>query len=310
MRGQTQNDMTKSKVVNDVLWTERYRPTSLADVGLDPDTRQVLQEYLDAGDIPHLLFLGPAGSGKTTVARILMQALDCVKLVLNASSERGIDTVRLKIGNFVQALTMSRLNVVFLDEADQMTSDAQTALRNLMESYADHARFILTGNYGHKIIGPIQSRCQLLTLAPPPLKERFRILSSVLQKEGIEAGPKIVLGYAEKYPDLRKMLFGAQKGYLSTGQKELPAATTQVSSASEMYEALVKKQWAVFRGYTTTAEFEPTQAMRELFWAIPDDHPRAGFLRHTIGRGVHESGFTPDPIVLFLGVVAEAMEGL
>lgn len=303
--------MTESAVVSGTLWTEVYRPTSLEDVALAPETRAVLQSYLEAGEIPHVMFLGPPGSGKTTVARILLKALDCSVLTLNASAERGIDTVRAKIGTFVTAITLSRFNVVFLDEADAMTSDAQTALRNLMESYSDRARFILTANYGHRIIGPLQSRCQVLALTPPPMKERFRILSRVLSAEGIAAQPLTIASYAEKYGDLRKMLWAAQKAFLGAGRTDLPTANTSgPTTGTEMFALLLKKDWRSFRFLTTNGEFDPQQGLKDLFWAVPDDHTRAGFLRHVFGRGVHESSFTPDPVVLFLGVVAEAMEGI
>lgn len=301
---------TSSDVISEVMWTEKYRPQTLDDLALEPENRQVLESYLDAGEIPHILLLGPAGSGKTTVSRILISELDCTALSLNASAERGIDTVRGKIGTFVTAITGSRWNIVFLDEGDAMTSDAQTSMRNLMESYAERARFIITANYAHRIIAPIQSRCQVLTFGRPPLKERYRILTSVLQKEGIEAAPNIALSYAERYPDLRAMLFAAQRAYLGNGNV-LPLATqTGPLSGQEMFQLLLSKNWTAFRRMTTSGDFDVQQALRELFWAVPDEHARAGFLRHTLGKGVHETGFTPDPIILFLGVVAEAMDGL
>jgi hypothetical protein len=198
-----------------------------------------------------------------------------------------------------------------MDEADQLTSDAQGAMRNMMESYAERARFIFTGNYGHKIIGPIQSRCQVLVFGRPPLKERYRILASVLQQEGVQFMPPVALGYAEKYPDLRAMLFAAQRAWLGGGRTVLPPAQASGPvSGAELFAALTRKQWAEFKKLTTSGDFDVQQAFRELFWAVPDDHPKAGFLRHIIGKGVHETGFTPDPIILFLGVIAECMEGL
>lgn len=320
---------TETGVLTDVLWTEKYRPTSLNDVALEPETRQVLQSYIDAGEVPHMLLVGPPGGGKTTIARILIGALDCQVLGLNASAERGIDIVRDKIGRFVTSMFMRRWNVVFLDEADEMTSDAQTAMRNLIESYADRSRFILTANKGHKIIAPIQSRCQVFTLGRPPLKERWRILTSVLEAEGIAADPQLVLGYAEKYPDMRKMLMTAQKAYLANAEHSddcasgngggcdcaspralPPAVSVETVGGAELYTLLIAKDWTSLRQRSALVDFDHQQALRDMFWAVPDNHPRAGFLRHILGRGVHETGFTPDPIVLFLGTCAEAMEGL
>lgn len=302
---------TDSSVINDVMWTEKYRPQSLDDMALEPENRAVLAQYIKEGVIPHLLLIGPSGSGKTTISRILTRTLDCVTLPLNASSERGIDTVRGKIRDFVGAVTRARWNVVFLDEADAMTSDAQTSMRNLIESFSERARFILTANYGHRIIGPIQSRCQVLAFGRPPLKERTRILMKVLAAEGITTTPQNALAYAEKYPDLRSMLWAAQRGFLGSGGKELPPAQDSgIISGEEMFKRLTSKNYTGFKQLTTSNDFDIQQGFRELFHAIPDEYPRAGFLRHVIGRGVHESGFTPDPTILFLGVISEAMEGL
>jgi replication factor C small subunit len=298
-------------VLTDILWTEKYRPTSLEDMALEPETRAVLQAYLAAGEVPHLLLVGPPGSGKTTVARILIQALDCHHLTLNASAERGIDTVREKVGSFVTAITDARWNIVFLDEADALTNDAQTALRNMIESYADRSRFLLTANYQHRIIGPIQSRCQLLTLGRPPLKERVRILLKVLKAEELTAEPTVALAYAERFSDLRQMLWHAQQAFLRKQTDTLPIlqAAGPVDGV-KLFSLLSTKNWTGLRQTTASGEFDPQQGLRELFYAVPNEHPQAGFLRHVLGRGVHEMGFTPDPVVLFLGVCAEAMERL
>lgn len=294
-------------VISEINWTEKYRPKKIEDVALTEDNRAVLLSYLEAGEIPNLLMLGPAGSGKTTIARIICRSLDCRVLSLNASADRGIDVVRGRIQSFVTARSGARWNIPFLDEADAMTADAQTALRNLMESYHDLARFILTANYGSKIIGPIQSRCQLLAFERPPLKERWRILTAVLAAEEIEAEPQVTLSYAERYPDLRRMLWAAQRAYLAKG--ELPMAMESGGTGgADLYKWLLEKNWTAFRRITGGGEFEAQQLLRELFHAIPDDHPKCGQLRHVIGRGVHETGFTPDPIVLFLAVIAGATE--
>ena len=296
-------------VLTDILWTEKYRPTTLAAMAMEEEQRKVLQAYIDAGEIPHLLLIGPAGSGKTTIARILIRALDCQVLTLNASKDRGIDVVREQIGGVATAQTGARWNIVFLDESDAMTSDAQTALRNQIESYADQTRFILTANYGYRIIGPIQSRCQILMCDRPPLKERWRILTEILKKEKVKADPQVVLSYAEKFPDLRQMLFAAQKGYLGKGVLEAAQAPGGIDGAA-ILSAIERKNWADVRKFAGSGDFSAGESLRALFHAIPDDHVHAGFLRHKVGRGVHETGFTPDPIVLFLAVAAECMEGL
>lgn len=293
----------------ELLWTEKYRPSKLEDMALDTGVRRVLASYLEAAEIPHLLLVGPSGSGKTTVARILCASLDCQVRALNASDERGIDVVREKIKSFVVSMLGARWNVVFLDEADAMTSDAQTALRNLIEAYADRARFIFTANLQHKIIGAIQSRCQILQMGRPPLKERYKVLASVLEAEEIEAEPQILLSYAERYPDMRRMLWAAQLAWFAEGVL-LTAAPEIGDGGPALFKLVEEKNWTALLHLSATGGFDHEQALRGMFYAVPDEHPKAGFLRHVLGRGVHESGFTPDPVVLFLAVCAEAMEGL
>jgi DNA polymerase III delta prime subunit len=299
-----------SEVVQDLLWTEKYRPQNLNDIGLEAKDRKALQAYLDAGEIPHLLFIGPPGCGKTTLARILTNHLDCVVLPLNASKDRGIDVVREQIGTFVSAITMSRWNIPFLDEADKLTPDAQTALRNLMESYAERARFIITGNEGYRIIPAIQSRCQVFPLSVPPFKERARVLMNVLKAEGIIATPQVVLSYAEAYTDMRQLLMRAQRAYLEN-DKTLPLAQPPASlSGGQLLAAIERGIWADVRAVAQSEDFDAVRSLRDLFYSVKDDHPKVGFLRHTIAKGVHDCGYTPDPIVLFLGVAAECMLGL
>lgn len=298
-----------SDVLQDVLWVEKYRPTQLADVALDDDNRKVLEAYLTAGEIPHLLFIGPPGTGKTTLSRILYRALDCEHMVLNASSDRGIDVVRGKIAAFVRAMSIKQWNIVFLDEADAMTNDAQTAMRNLIESYSERSRFVLTANHQYKIIGAIQSRCLIINLVTPPLKERYRILAKVLKAEGIKASKEIIFGYAERFPDMRRMLMQTQQVFLAQGILP-PARETNVVDGESLYDMLVNKNWLALRRLTATEGFDARIALTDLFWAVPDDSPKVGFLRHTLGHGVHETTHTPDPVILFLGVCAECMEGL
>jgi DNA polymerase III delta prime subunit len=191
------------------LWIEKYRPKTLEDLCISDDIKGLIVGWGD--DIPHLLLIGHAGVGKTTLSRILVEdLLKCDFLYINASDENGIDTIRNKVTGFVQTKSLDgNLKVVILDEADGLTIDGQKCLRNLMESYANTARFILTGNHRHKISTALQSRCQSLDLRPDLRSAVGRCLH-ILDKEGIkinkEQAQQVVDLVKQNFPDLRKCI--------------------------------------------------------------------------------------------------------
>jgi replication factor C small subunit len=173
--------------------------------------RLKLEDYIVLQDIPHLLFYGTAGTGKTTAAKILVKNIDCDYMFINASDERGIDTVRDKIKSFASTAGFKPLKIVVLDEADFLSRDAQPALRNIMEAYSANTRFILTANYIEKIIDPLISRTQVYKIVPPSKKEVARKLVDILKSENVtyetQSVAQIVTAY---YPDIRKIINTAQ----------------------------------------------------------------------------------------------------
>jgi len=289
-----------------VLWVEKYRPTELKELALAPDVRKVLTGFLAKGEIPHLLLEGPAGCGKTTIAKILVAKLNCQVLTLNASSERGIDTIRDRVRNFARGLLGAEWNVVFMDEADALTPDAQTALRNTMEAYSDYSRFILTCNYLYRIIDPIQSRCMVLHLGAMPLKERYAALVRVLQAEGVQHTEEVAIGYAEKYTDMRKLLYMAQRSALAHGELR-PPLIQQVDGA-KLRDYIKGNEWGKLKTVARDGGTDHYELLRELFWAVPDGHSKATDLRITIARAITDGGRAPDPVVHFLGTCCELIK--
>jgi DNA polymerase III delta prime subunit len=186
------------------LWVEKYRPQKLKDIVLTEFNRTKFTEFINDGTIPHLLFVGIQGIGKTSMAKIFIEELQAQYLYINASDKNGVDVVRSEITSFSQTLSLDGgIKVVILDEFDGMSPDAQRALRNTMEEYMKHTRFIITANAKHKVIKPIQSRCQSFDLTPRK-EDAIEYCLKILDNENINydkaLAEKLILN---SYPDIR-----------------------------------------------------------------------------------------------------------
>ena len=195
------------------LWVEKYRPQDLSTYVGNENLKTKVERFLDDGNVPHLLLYGRAGGGKTTLAKIIVNHVDCDYLYINASDERNIDLVRDKLKTFASSVGFKPMKVVILDEADYLNvNSAQPALRNLMETFSAHCRFILTCNYVEKIIDPIQSRCQTYKIVPPSKKEVAVHAKNILEKENISFDlDDLALVVTAGYPDLRKVINELQR---------------------------------------------------------------------------------------------------
>jgi len=238
------------------LWVEKWRPKTLKDILLTKDIRDFFEhlEKQDEKSIPHLLLIGPAGTGKTTLAKIIVNDLmKCQYLYLNASDQNSIETVRGVITNFIQTKSIDgSMKVVLLDEVDGMSkasgtgSSAQQALRNIMEEYSAYCRFVLTANYAHMILEPIMSRVQTFYVCPDQKDFTIRCIE-ILKKENIVVPTenkkfllKMIDGY---YPDLRKCINEMQK-FSFTGTFQPPSVNIDqeiIDIAGNCWKMLVEK---------------------------------------------------------------------
>ena len=189
------------------LLVEKYRPNVLENYVGNENIKKSISKYLEQNDIQNLIFYGPAGTGKTTLAKLIVNNLDCDHIYINASDERGIETIRDKVSSFASVASFKSLKVVILDEADFLTIQAQASLRNIIETFSRTTRFILTCNYVERIIDPLQSRCQVLKVVPPTKKDVAKHLSWILGKEKIEYDINDLVPLINQYyPDLRKCI--------------------------------------------------------------------------------------------------------
>ena len=174
------------------IWIEKYRPSTFDEIKGQEDIKMKVKAFIKQGNMPHLMFSGPAGTGKSTMALVVAKNMFGENwrqnfLELNASDERGIDVVRNKVKDFARTRALGNVafKVIFLDESDALTKEAQQALRRTMENYTQTCRFILSNNYSSKIIDPIQSRCTLFRFKPLAKEDIFILIDSIAKAEGI-----------------------------------------------------------------------------------------------------------------------------
>ena len=216
----------KEEMVDNSLWVEKYRPIKLDDYVGNEHLKEKVSGYIESEDVPHLLLFGRAGTGKTTLAKLIVKSIECDYMIINASDENNVDTVRNKVKNFASSQGFKKYKIVILDEFDYMTPNAQAILRNLMETFSKHCRFILTCNYVEKIIDPIQSRCQTFQIVPPSKKEVAVQLDKILKSENVKYDVKDLVPIIDSsYPDIRKIINTCQlnsvKGVLKLSKNDL-----------------------------------------------------------------------------------------
>ena len=229
------------------LWVEKYRPNTLENYIGNQQLRDTVKGYIEKHDIPHLLFYGTAGTGKTTLAKVITKNIDCDVMYINASDENSVDNVRTKIKGFASSVGFKKIKVIILDESDFLSPEAQAALRNMMETYSLTTRFILTCNYVEKIIPALVSRCQTYKIEPLSKKEVAVHLKVILDKENVQYSPED-LGYVVNtyYPDIRKILNYSQQSVIDGKVKISELNSTSVDVKNKIIELIKTKTPSAF----------------------------------------------------------------
>ena len=257
------------------LWVEKYRPSTLDGFLFQSEAHQkAFEQYIEDKSIPHLLLKGHRGTGKTTLAFILKAELDIPDAdfkVINASDDNSVDTVRNSVKGFAQTMPMGDFKIVFLDEADYLTQNAQAALRRMMEEFSDSVRFILTCNKPHKIIPELKSRCKEFTFNEFDKEGMAVHAYSILKKEGVKLHEKdvqILKDYVEDaYPDMRKLLMNMEGNVRDGVLYEAFESTDKDKALVGMIEQLNKGKWLDVReGIVQSVENDEWEDIYRFFY--------------------------------------------
>ena len=257
-----------------LLWTEKYRPKKIEDCILPERLKTPFQEYVNQGKIPNLLLAGGAGVGKTTVAKAMCEEIGCDVMVINGSDESGIDTFRVKIKNFASSMSLAGgRKVIIIDEADYLNPNStQPALRNAIEEFAGNCSFIFTCNFKNRIIDPLHSRCAVIDFQLKSNEKSqmaaqfFKRIQQVLQSENVEYDDKVIAELVKKhFPDFRRVINELQR-YSQFGKID-SGILAQIADVSinDIVKFIKDKDFGAIRKWVASNDVDATTFFRKLY---------------------------------------------
>ena len=301
------------------LWVERYRPKTIQDTVLPIELKQTFQQFVDDKVIPNLLLSGKAGTGKTTIARAMLEELGCDYIIINGSMHGNIDTLRNDIANFASSVSLTGgRKYVILDEADYLNPNStQPALRNFMEEFSKNCGFILTCNFKNRIIEPLHSRCSVIEFKIPT-KEKpklaatfFKRVNEILKVENITADQKVVAAVVEKhFPDFRRTLNELQR-YGASGMIDAGIlVSVQDTSIKELIGFMKSKDFTSVRKWVgENLDTDPVVLFRK-FYDASVDHFKASAIPQLvllIAEYQYKQAFVADSEINMVAFLTECM---
>jgi len=294
------------------LWIEKYRSETLEQYIGNDAIKTRIADCIANNDIPHFIFAGSAGTGKTTLAKLIVKNIQCDYLYINASDENGIDTIRDKVKGFASTASFQLIKIVILDEADFLTQPAQAALRNLIEEYSAYTRFILTCNYVERLIEPLQSRCELHMLKPPTKGAVAKHLClNVLDIENVTYDMKDVAQIINMfYPDVRSILKTLQQ-FSKNGK--LVVDVIDDDWTKQLVQILIKRDknaWYQVRQLVADAQVDDFQtAYRYMFDHLTEfSYGNDAQLSVILDDFIWRAGVVPDKEINFAACIAKVLE--
>ena len=294
------------------LWIEKYRSQTLQQYIGNDAIKARIADCIAKNDIPHLIFAGSAGTGKTTLAKLIVKNIQCDYLYINASDENGIDTIRDKVKGFASTASFQPIKVVILDEADFLTQPAQAALRNLIEEYSAYTRFILTCNYVERLIEPLQSRCELHMLKPPTKGAVAKhICTNILDVESVTYDVQdVVRVINEFYPDIRSVIKVLQS---NVRESKLTVTTLDDNWTKQLIQILIKRDknaWYQVRQLVADAQVDDFQtAYRYMFDHMTEfSYGNDAQLSVILDDFIWRSSVVPDKEINFAACIAKVLD--